>query len=201
MRRARRSRWQLALLGVALGLSACDQPTVQTNTSACPPCAGEKVVVDPALLAFLSKARAAHRQADMAEDGGDSKRAIAALARLVEGPAPGGGAPPPEAREVMADTLARMAELRSGLGEFDRARSDLDRGLALARDVSHFRGRLFEVKGVVEERRAKALADQGDSQGAKRAKEQAIQAFEQAIEIQDKVIGRALGDGGLGIEP
>lgn len=149
-------------------------------------------VVDPTLLAFLSKARAAHHDADLAEEGGDRSKAISVLSRLVAGPVPGGAAPPPEVAEVVADTRARLADLRSSLGDFDPAIVDVDAGLALAKENTHFRGHLFEVRGVVEERRSKALAQKGDAAGAEKARKDALAAFEKAIEIQDDVIARAL---------
>ena len=50
----------------------------------------------------------------------------------------------------------------------------------------------------MEERRAAALAKAHDDEGAKRAKQAALDAFQQAIDIQFEVIQRALGpaDGG-----
>ena len=65
-------------------------------------------------------------------------------------------------------------------------------GIALAPSPTHFRGHLFEVKGVVLERRAKALESQGETAAADRAKAAALDAFEAAIKIQDQVIREAL---------
>jgi tetratricopeptide (TPR) repeat protein len=149
-------------------------------------------VVDPTLLAFLSKARAAHHEADLAEAGEDRPRAIRVLSQLALGPRPGGASPSPEVAEVIADTRARLADLRSAMGEFDEANRDVNEGLGLAREPTHFRGRLFEVRGVVEERRSKALAEKGDAAGSAKARQEALAAFEKAIEIQDDVIARAL---------
>jgi hypothetical protein len=157
-------------------------------------CAGDSVV-DPSLLAFLSKARAAHHEADLAEDGGDGKRAIAALEALAKGARPDGKKPRPEIDEVIADTRARLAELRSAGGDFDGALGDVTEGLALAPTPTHFRGHLLEVRGVVEERRAKAMKERGDEPGAERAKQDALHAFDEAIEVNDEVISRSLGRG------
>ena len=103
-------------------------------------------MVDPALLAFLSKAKAVHHRADIAEQDDDLAGAVAALAQLTSGPIPQGRGPngdqaPPEAREVLADTLARMAELDSRRGKFDEGKAHIDRGLTLAVETTHFRGR------------------------------------------------------------
>jgi tetratricopeptide (TPR) repeat protein len=153
-------------------------------------------VVDVSLLAFLSKARAAHHQADIAERAGKVAEAIQPLERLVVEAVPGTTKPAPEVREVLADTYARLAELHSSLGEFVAAHEALERGLRLATERTHFRGRLMEVRGLVEERHAKKLAADGDSDGARTANARAVAAFEQAIEIQADVIEQTLADAG-----
>jgi tetratricopeptide (TPR) repeat protein len=158
-------------------------------------------VVDPTLLAFLSKARAAHHEADLAEEKGDRELSIRALGRIVEGPRPGGDPPSPEVAEVIADTRARLADLRSASGDFDRARADVEEGLRLATGVTHFRGHLVEVRGLVEERRAKALKEKGDEAGAAKARDEALKDFEEAIEIQDQVIAEALKQKEKGAKP
>lgn len=182
---------ELAVL--LLTLAACAPADESApKLCACPP--GEGPVVDATLVAFLSKARAAHHRADLALAAGDRPEAVAALVGLVEGPAPVRTAP--EAREVLADTRARLAELRSSDGDFDAAERDVEAGLALATETTHFRGHLLEVRGLVEQRRAKALVDSGDVAGAERARERAMAALQAAIDNQDEVIRRALGDGG-----
>jgi hypothetical protein len=161
-----------------------------TAASDCVP-VGE-TVVDRALVAFLSKARAAHHEADLALEGGDTELAIAALEGLVGGPRPGHGESPPEVAEVLADTWARLADIQSDLGDSSAALGCVAEGIALAPAPTHFRGHLFEVKGVVLERQAKALDASGDVEGAARAKAAAVDAFEAAIKIQDQVIREAL---------
>jgi hypothetical protein len=146
--------------------------------------------VDPALLAFLSKAKSAHYQADIAEEDGDASAAIEHLDHLVKGPRP--KADSPEVREVVADTLARMAEIRSGDGQLDEAMQDVQEGLRLATETTHYRGRLMEVEGVVHQRRHKRELEAGNARAAEEAKIAAIASFEKAIEIQDEVIKRAL---------
>ncbi|MCC6555364.1 MAG: hypothetical protein IT372_20580 [Polyangiaceae bacterium] len=163
-----------------------------------PACSCEPVpVVDPTLLAFLSKARAAHHQADVSIEAGDRAAAIRALERVVSGPAPRApgaleGGALPEVAEVTADTRARLADLRSQQGDFDAALRDVEAGLSLARAPSHFRGHLVEVRGLVEERRAKALDERGERDAAARARQAAVAAFQEAIAIQDEVIAEAL---------
>ena len=150
----------------------------------------EQAVVDPPLLAFLSLARAGHHEADLALDANDRARAIAALERVTK--AGWQGKKPPEVIEVTADTLARLADLRSEEGKFDEAARDVDAGIALATEPTHYRGRLFELRGVVEQRREKALKEKGDKAGAAKAHDVAMDAFDQAMSIQEDVIGRML---------
>jgi len=147
-------------------------------------------VVDPTLLAFLSRARAAHHAADVALDAGDRAAALRALEGIIAAPRPPGA--PPEVAEVTADTYARLAELRSEAGEFDAAARDIDAGLRLAPAPSHYQGHLYEVAGVVEERRAKALEAKGDREAATQARARAVGLLERAISIQDQVITEAL---------
>jgi tetratricopeptide (TPR) repeat protein len=153
-------------------------------------------VVDPVLLAFLSKARAAHHKADAAEASGDVALAITSLESLTRGPRPGGERPLVEVSEVLSDTHARLADLQSARGKFDAAIEHVQEGLGLAADVTYFRGHLFEVRGLVDERRAKALDERGETDRARDARKSAIDSFDEAVRIQDQVILNALGDAG-----
>jgi len=194
----KRGAWKAGLVALALAWFAAlgcarSGPGTERESGAQPAAAP---VVDSVLLAFLSKARSAHHQADLHEQAGDQAAAIRALEGLVTGPRPGGARPLPEVGEVLADTRARLAELRSARGEFEPALRDVDEGLALAVDPTYFRGHLFEVRGLVEERRAKALDDKGERDAAAQARKAAVEAFDQAVTIQDQVISSSLGDGG-----
>ena len=175
----------LALVGLSTGCSE--------GGGDGPPGAGAGTPVDPVLLAFLSRAKSAHHIADRHEEAGALEQAIEPLQRLVDGPAPGGGgaAAPAEVREVMADSLARLADLKSQLGRHDPAAKDVERGLALAEETTYFRGHLFEIRGLVEERLGKELQSKGDASGAEAAKKRALDAFEKSMSIQAEVIERA----------
>lgn len=142
--------------------------------------------VGTALLAFLSRSRAAHHRADAREEQKDFPAAEAELAAVVDGPKPPCAAA--EVREVLADTRARLAELRSRHGAFDAGAADVAQGLTLVPERSYFRGHLLEVRGLLEERRSKTLAAAGDAVGAKAAEERALTAFQQAMRIQADVI-------------
>ena len=159
------------------GLAGCDPRGA--------PAASDGAVVDSSLLAYLSLARALHREADLAERDDDPQKAVEAMDRLFRAPRPG---PSPEVDEVLADSHARMAELLAGLGEFDRAEHQVGEGLTLAKEPTFFRGRLLEVRGLVEEKRAKALRTAGDVEAAKAAERRAVAASEEAIQILQRVI-------------
>jgi tetratricopeptide (TPR) repeat protein len=176
------------VLAAAIALGGC-------RGSGAVPCEGaaaDAAVVDTALVAFLSIARALHHEADIAESRGDPSAAIAALERLVAAPSP----PAVEADEVRADARARLAELRIKRGDLDRAAADVRDGLDRLHGPTYFRGHLLEVSGLVEEARASALADAGDADGAARARASAVRLFEDAVRVQQIVIERALSDGG-----
>jgi len=172
------------LLGCTERQTSPDAPPPSSSAESPPP-------IDPALLAFLSRARAAHHRADAFEEKNQLPRALEELGRILDGPRPHAAQPYVEVGEVLADTRARMADLRSRLGDHDAALRDVEAGLQLAPGQTYFRGHLFEVRGLVEERRAKALSKAGDAEAAEQARERALAAFEQAMRIQEKVIRKA----------
>jgi tetratricopeptide (TPR) repeat protein len=177
-----------AALIAALLIAACarHEPTPCEELDAGRP-------VDATLLAFLSRARAAHHAADRAEERADLARAARALEAVVTGPLPpGSAAEAPEVREVLADTLARLAELKSRRGEFDAALADLARGLELAREPTYFRGHLYEVEGLVWERKAAVLRAGGAEGPAREANAKALEALETSMKIQAEVIRQAV---------
>jgi hypothetical protein len=157
----------------------------------CPPAASGQPI-DERVVAFLSAARALHHEADIEERGGDVDRAVHTLERLVKMPAPRAA----ETEEVLADAYARLAELRLGRNELAAAEQDVASGLEHARGSTYFRGHLLEVEGLVVERRSLSLADGGSAKQAAEARAKAVELFEQAVELQEQVIARALTDGG-----
>lgn len=161
--------------------------------SECPPDAAAPV--DTELLAFLGRARSAHHAADQLEERSDMATAITKLKEVTTGPMP--KAEHAEVREVLADTLARMADLESQRGNFDVALDHVGKGLGLAPAPSYFQGHLVEVRGLVEERRAERLKADGRETLATQATERALASFEQAMKIQAQVIDQSLRlDGG-----
>jgi hypothetical protein len=174
---------------LAIGLSgACHSGG--ESAPGCP--SAEGTPVDAPTMAFLSMARALHHEADLQEERGDERAAIAALERLVAAPAPAG----PETDEVRADAYARLGELRLKGGDLVGADGDVQAGLTWAHEVTYFRGHLLEVGGLIEEARAAKLADAGSLIEVARARTSAIDRLEAAVHIQQQVIEHSLVDGG-----
>jgi hypothetical protein len=182
-------RWA-ALIACCLALAACKREDVTSAERCSALDAGTPV--DPLLLAFLSRARAAHHVADEQESAGDLAAAITPLAALTSGPLPHepGAQLAPEVREVLADTHARLADLRSRQGAFELALGDVRAGLENASEPNYFRGHLLETEGLVEERHAKALETR-DPSAAAAARTRAIGLLEQAMAVQARVIDSA----------
>jgi tetratricopeptide (TPR) repeat protein len=145
-------------------------------------------------MAWLSKARTLHHLADLGENEGAVDRAIAPLEQLVGGMTPPG--PSPEVDEVLADTYARLAELRARKGELDRAEADVVKGLERAPGKTYFRGHLLEVRGLVYEKLSASLAKAGKGAEAEEARQKAMRASLEAVQLQDEVIAGTLDKGG-----
>ncbi len=176
----------VALSG-ALALSQCDH-----RMSTGPDQYEDAAVVDTQLLAFLSLARAHHHEANLKEQAGDPSGAIDALEQIVSAPKPHAGATIPEVEEVLADTYARIAELRLSRGDTDGASHDVESGLSHATEPTYFRGHLLEVYGIIEEQRAAKLADGGSTDEAAKARAHALSLLKEAVDVQEKVIGGVL---------
>ena len=175
-----------AALALCLALAGCSR--AEPTPAPCPEvdAGAAGAAVDQALLGFLSVARSSHHKADLLEQNGDLAAATRALEQLLTGAKPSGTRP--EVSEVLADTHARLADLYSRQGQIAAAEKSIAAGLELAPDPTYFRGHLFEVRGLLEERNAEALTKAGEADEAKRARERALSAFEEAVRIQKHVI-------------
>jgi hypothetical protein len=154
--------------------------------------------VDVELMAFLSEARALHHEANLKEDAGDVKGAIAIVDRLVHTTPPHPGTKLPEVEEVLADGYARLAELKANDHDLEGSAAAVQSGLSHASEPTYFRGHLLEVGGVAEEARASSLADAGKTDEAARARAHAMDLLEEAVKVQEGVVGRALDGGANG---
>jgi len=119
---------------------------------------------------------------------------VRALDRLTAAPRPSGARP--EVAEVLADTRARMAELRTRSGDLLGAERDISAGLELAPGRTYFRGHLLEVAGILEEARAAGMTDAGQNDEASKTRAKAAELLRQAVSIQEEVIRATLGDAG-----
>jgi hypothetical protein len=191
----RRGRGRVLWIGLACGalFPACARSTLHDEPRQSCACedAGARPV-DPALLAWLSKARTLHHLADLAESNHATDQAIASLEELTTGARPAGDFP--EVKEVLADTYARLGELRGRRGDFDRAERDIGAGLELAREPTYFRGHLFEVRGLLYDKLSQNLEKSGKNAEANEAREKAMRASLEAVRLQDEVIKTTLGD-------
>jgi tetratricopeptide (TPR) repeat protein len=151
------------------------------------------LAIDTDVMAYLSEARALHHAANLKEDASDLPGALATLEQLVHARKPHETSLVPEVEEVLADTYARMAELRLRQKDVAGAEADARAGLEHAPDPTYFRGHLLEVSGVVEETRATALADAGQTDQAAAARRRALDLLGQAVKVQDQVVTRSLG--------
>jgi hypothetical protein len=147
-------------------------------------------------MAFLSEARALHHEANVKEETNDTAGAIAAMEKLVRASRPHPGARVPEIDEVLADAYARLAELELRAHDVDAASKAIRDGMQHAPEATYFRGHLLEVDGVTEETRASILADAGKADEAAKARARALASLQEAVDVQEQVIGRALGDAG-----
>jgi hypothetical protein len=181
-------RLLVLLLVVASGCARV-RPDAEQKTCACDETSTR--AVDPELLAWLSKARSLHHLADLAEEDAATERAVAALDQLATGTVP--AARSPEVDEVLADTFARLAELESRQGQFEKAEGHITVGLERAEDDSYFRGHLLEVRGLVLERLAKRKGEEGKTAEAAKARQEAMRASLEAVRVQDQVIKKTLG--------
>ncbi len=152
--------------------------------------------LDTEVMAYLSEARALHHQANLSEDTRDIPGAIGPLEHLVHAPKPHEGTRIPEVEEVLADTYARLAELRLSTGNLSGAESEVRAGLSHAPDPTYFRGHLLEVQGIVAETRAAGLADAGHAAEAEQLRARARDLLSQAVHVQESVLAHATGDGG-----
>lgn len=187
-----RASFLAALIAAGVAVAGCREPQRRAT------CEELSDSVDTDVMAFLSKARALHHEANVQEAAGNVAGAVASLDTLVQSPVPRPGTKVPEVEEVLADAFARLADLRLQQGDLDRALADVQAGLAHAEAPTYFRGHLLEVEGSIEEARASRLADGGRPEEVERARAKALLVLRQAVDVQDQVIREALSahDGG-----
>ena len=145
-----------------------------------------------AVMALLGTVRALHHEADVFEGAGDFERAGAAVRRILALEFPRNMA---ESEDLRADAYGRLAELALRRATPDEALALADTGLRDTHRESVLRGRLMMVRG----QSLGALADRAhaatDEVGARRLRDQAIEALEASIALNQRLLQR-LADGG-----
>jgi hypothetical protein len=89
-----------------------------------------------------------------------------------------------------------VADIESQAEDFETAVQSISKALPWVPEPSYFRGHLYEVLGLIEERRARALTRAGNTAAAELAKNRALTAFEQSMTIQAEVIRSSSSDAG-----
>lgn len=169
----------LVLLGLVAGCAGMEAPHG-------PPPSNE------AVMAVLGTVRALHHEADVFEGAGDFERATGAVRRILALEFPRNMA---EAEDLRADAYGRLAELALRRAAPDEALSLADTGLRDTRREGVLRARLMMVRG----QSLGALADRshagGDDAAAARYRQQALDALEGSIALNQRLL-RRLADGG-----
>jgi tetratricopeptide (TPR) repeat protein len=177
---------RMVLVGLALhagaGLSGC-----------APQAPGAGPSLDESTLALLSTARALHHEADVYESSGDFASASRAIQRVLALRAPAGVR---EIDDVRTDASGRLGELALRANDPRAAIERADEGLREARRESVLKARLFLVKGRALRALAELAQQSGDVAGASARRREAIDALEQSIQMNERVLRAAL-DGGL----
>jgi len=148
--------------------------------------------VDDQLLAALGLAQSYQHQADELIELGQRDAAIAKVRQVLEIPFPRGA---PEREDVRLDAYGRLAELDLDGGDEAEAMRWIETGLSESTRTSYFKARLFAVRGRVLRARAASLRAEGRDEESRDVSRQAIEAFEQSIDINRQVLGMDHEDG------
>lgn len=135
------------------------------------------------LMLSLGQAKNFHHKADVLMSDGKLDEAAIEIAKILQIPFPSGA---PESEDALLDTRARLAKLRVAQGTLDEAMTLVDEGIASASRESFFLANLHTVRGEIFE--ATANAAEAGSDESKRAKLEAIAAFDASIQINNTLI-------------
>ena len=194
-----RQRTACLVAALTLALAACARREAEPALGVCPCEEAGARPVDQTLMAWLARARTLHHLADRAEADGTIDRAIDSLEQLTRGPTLAGSAP--EVDEVLADTYARLAELRARTGDLDGAEAAIVKGLERAPGATYFHGHLLDVRGLIYEKLSETLAKANKHAEAEEARLKAMRASLEAVRLQEEVIAGALDGGARGPAP
>ena len=136
------------------------------------------------LMLGLSLAKNLHHKADVYLKEGRVGEAVASVEQIL-----GIAFPPrsPEAEDVLLDARARLAKLMIIQGKLTDALTVVDTGISGAARQSFFLANLHSVRGEVLEASAQSI-EEGDAQGARAKRLEAIREFDRAIEIEKALL-------------
>ncbi len=149
--------------------------------------------LDEATMALLSAARALHSEADMYENNHDYAQATQAIERVLALRAPTAVR---EVQDVRVDASGRLAELALRSDDPDAALARVDVGLREAQRDSVLKARLYLVRGRALRLLSERAHTAADLPLETRRRNEAIEALEQSIRMNEHVLAVAL-DGGI----
>ncbi|MDP3279287.1 MAG: hypothetical protein Q8Q09_29115 [Deltaproteobacteria bacterium] len=147
--------------------------------------------LDDATIALLGAARALHSQADLYEASGDQTQAIRSIERVLTLSAP---AAVREVEDVRVDAYGRLSELALSANRPADAIRYADQGIQMATRESVLHARLHLVRGRSLRALAESMAVTQSGEAATRRAE-AIAALERSIQMNERVLQRALDAG------
>jgi hypothetical protein len=177
MTTTRRTSRLLALLACGACFGACAQASGDGSEA--------RRAIDTRLLAALGIAQGLQHEADVLEARGEHAAAREKIDAVLAIDFPR----VPEREDVRLDALGRLAELHLAAHDDASAEREVARGLAESTRDSYFRARLHLVLGRIHEARAASARTQGDEARAREEGRRAIEAYDQGIAINRRVLG------------
>jgi tetratricopeptide (TPR) repeat protein len=170
-------KYVLILLVTIVTACSCNSPSEPPPTTHT---AEPADAIDQNLMIALSKAKNFHHKAKVYMSDGNVAEAIASVREILSLQFPAGA---PEAEDVRNDARALLAKLLLGQGQLDEAMRVVTEGIAQSQRKSFFVANLYTVKGEILEARAAQLPPDE----AKKAKHDAIEAYDQSNQIDTEL--------------
>ncbi|HYU14615.1 MAG TPA: hypothetical protein VEL05_01025 [Candidatus Acidoferrum sp.] len=141
------------------------------------------------LMIALAMARNYHHKAEIYLKEARIEQATTAVRQVLSIQFPTGSS---EGEDIELDARARLAKLLVPQGKLDEAMAVVNEGIARAHRHSFFLANLHSVRGEVLEARAAKLAERDKGQAAA-ARREAIESYDQAIQIEKALIEQLSG--------
>jgi tetratricopeptide (TPR) repeat protein len=143
--------------------------------------------IDEHLMAALGQARALHHLADVHLAEGDPAKAEEAVERIFDVEFPAGA---PERDDVVVDAYGRLAKIQLAQDRLDEAAATLQKGVGSVRRDTFYTASLHLIEGEIHEARSKKAREAGDEPSARAEARRAIEAYEESIAINERVMER-----------